>query len=264
MLEDGTVYTIEDDVEEEGWDGGGQWTSNTPIIIPAGSVVNKNIGSINLKGMEPEKVGVESVKKGPSKKEKLEEAVHDKQEEIMDPLFERRLYYKAEAEDGEDHPHHHHHPRRRLMHTFGEKTVVAVRVMAKDDKGYSFSEDYLRQKVFGLDRNGTAGSNADRFNLRAGYGQCSYNQLDMNPRPDLQGDGGNITLGVITVYVDEDAVPGSNYRLVNMATEQINEMFGVSSPTQIADYFMFCLPKESMESKFSQAKYTVVKTCTFS
>lgn len=241
MLEDGTVYTIEDDVEEEGWDGGGQWTSNTPIIIPAGSVVNKNIGSINLKGMEPEKVGVESVK-----------------------LFERRLYYKAEAEDGEDHPHHHHHPRRRLMHTFGEKTVVAVRVMAKDDKGYSFSEDYLRQKVFGLDRNGTAGSNADRFNLRAGYGQCSYNQLDMNPRPDLQGDGGNITLGVITVYVDEDAVPGSNYRLVNMATEQINEMFGVSSPTQIADYFMFCLPKESMESKFSQAKYTVVKTCTFS
>ena len=71
----------------------------------------------------------------------------------------------------------------------------------------------------------------------------------MNPSPDRQGNGGRINLGVITIYLDADAVFTSHERLVREAIEQINVMFGVKNPTEIADYFMFCLPQESMGRK---------------
>lgn len=59
---------------------------------------------------------------------------------------------------------------RRQLQT-GDRTVLAVRVIAKDGE-YNFTENVLSDKIFG-----TFG---DEFNLKSQTAACSYNQLTFN------------------------------------------------------------------------------------
>lgn len=116
--------------------------------------------------------------------------------------------------------------------TTNTRTVLVVRVIAKD-RSTSFSEAALSDKVFGM--------NGDSVNLKSIYASCSHNALNFEP---AQRSG--ITNGVVTVSVKKIKTKKGDTKMNNAITSELNRMFGVSSPSQLADHVMYCLPPNTM------------------
>ncbi|GFH56571.1 hypothetical protein CTEN210_13047 [Chaetoceros tenuissimus] len=114
----------------------------------------------------------------------------------------------------------------------GTRTVLVVRVIAVD-KSTTASESELAENIF---------ENAnDSLNLQSWYKQCSYNQLNFVP---ATGDG--INKGVTTVSVPSSSTDGDSV-MNNYISVALNVKFSVTSPNQIADHIMFCLPPGTMK-----------------
>jgi hypothetical protein len=118
----------------------------------------------------------------------------------------------------------------------GTRTVLAVKVQA-NNKGVSVSKSEISDSIFG-----TFG---DQVNLRSQYNDCSHGKLDFAPAQNRNGLNIKIRNGVVTVPVDVSTSQG-NSMMVNQVTAEIRRQFGVSSLSDIADHFMYCLPEGTM------------------
>mmetsp|Transcript_40528 Transcript_40528/g.97823 ORF Transcript_40528/g.97823 Transcript_40528/m.97823 type:complete len:596 (+) Transcript_40528:120-1907(+) len=121
---------------------------------------------------------------------------------------------------------------RQLEKTTGERTVLAVRVIASNSE-FSKTDEELSSSVFG-------GPN-DFVNLKSQYAACSNGKLNMVKRPDLNGVTSNIQNGVVTIRVNLPVEVGHR-TMVNAISQELDREFGLTLRT-IADHTLYCLPK---------------------
>lgn len=126
--------------------------------------------------------------------------------------------------------------RRNLATVVGDKTILAVRVIASDGL-YGFTEAVLSDEVFG--------TSGDSFNLKSGYSQCSHGKLNMIKANDRTATEATISNGVVTITVATSTTEGDG-AMRNAITAELNRVFGVSSPTALANHVMYCLPPNTM------------------
>lgn len=132
---------------------------------------------------------------------------------------------------------------RQLSKSLGDKTVLAVRVLASNS-ATSHSADELSQAVFG-------GPN-DQVNLKSQVLACSHGKLNFQKRPDLNGIDTNIRNGVVTIRVNLATNVGHNH-IVNAVSAEINRQFGITH-VDIANHVLYCLPSGA----FGGVGYAVV------
>ena len=125
---------------------------------------------------------------------------------------------------------------RKLATLTGDKTVVGVRVVTSCNDQTTSSEADLTSYIFD-----------DAVNLSKQYKACSHDQLNFIKPSDAVSSNtalaSNIVDGVLTVNINRCATAEEDDSVMrNEITEAINSAFGVSSPTEIADHFMYCLP----------------------
>ena len=130
----------------------------------------------------------------------------------------------------------------------GPRTVLVVRVILLDGAYDHADQTGLSNDVFG--------NGVDTFNLKSGYAACSYNQLIFNKSPDRSMTNNpndattDISNGVVDIMV---ALPKSagEMPIVDAVTVKINSVFRVTSPDQIADHVMYCLPSGIVTTAFA-------------
>jgi hypothetical protein len=247
MLEDSTVYEIEEADEDWMNNEGKELTSGQAVTIPAGVVLGKS-GKVKMNGT---KLQPSEDDQGQGKKKKKK---NDGRKD--DSPFGRQL--KARTEEQQRNVDRLH---RNLSsaRTLGEKKVVVVRVVASD-AAYSNSEDWLRSKVFGKNANGS--NSGDRFNLSSGYEQCSYGKLTFTPKETTTGQGVSINNGVVTINVNIPVRGKQDMAVVNTVTDKINQLFG--RMTDVAHHWMYCLPPGTYHQKsgggYNYGKFTSLHT----
>lgn len=115
----------------------------------------------------------------------------------------------------------------------GVRTVMVVRIVAKDSQTTA-TEAQLANDVFG-----TFG---DELNLKSGYNQCSYGQLQFEPLTTNAKVGDD---GVYTVFIPNTAVKGIAPSVIAAAAlDQVTKDLG-APPNFLADHVMFCIPPGS-------------------
>ena len=132
----------------------------------------------------------------------------------------------------------HNHERKLVT---GTRTVLVVRVIASDGQTGS-NEANLSDSVFG--------TSGDVINLKSQYEDCSHGQLSFNPASNRNKVGGgigatDIVNGVTTVNVAVSTTQG-DATMRNEITAALNQQFGVSNPTALANHVMYCLPPNTM------------------
>jgi hypothetical protein len=130
--------------------------------------------------------------------------------------------------------------RRDLAVVAGDRTILVVRVIA-DDKSTTASEADLASYVFD-----------DSVNVATQYKACSHGKLNFKKASNraLTGNNGGgdtgISNGVTTVRVRMSTNRGDS-AMRNAITSALNQNFGRSSPTQLADHVMYCLPAGTLD-----------------
>jgi hypothetical protein len=131
--------------------------------------------------------------------------------------------------------------KRRLSETVDvSKTVLVVRVNAGNGTSTATPTE-LSDSVFG-----TAG---DPVNLQSQYDACSYQKMRFIPaanRSAIGGNGADIVNGATEVDIPTMTSEGA-VAMRDAITETLQATFGVNY-ADIADYFMYCLPKGTMTS----------------
>ncbi|KAL7534367.1 hypothetical protein ACHAXR_005826, partial [Thalassiosira sp. AJA248-18] len=123
----------------------------------------------------------------------------------------------------------------------GDRTVLALKVIASDGLGATMTEFSLADSVFGSLVGGP-----DQVNLASQYTACSHGQLNFTPRPFKTSTStvvSDAVDGVCTVNVASVASAGDSV-MRNEATTAIQTAFGASKGG--ADYVMVCVPDASM------------------
>jgi hypothetical protein len=129
--------------------------------------------------------------------------------------------------------------RRNMAVVTGDRTILVVRVIA-DDKSTTASESDLARYVFD-----------DFVNVATQYKACSHGKLNFikaSGRALTSNNGGGdtgISNGVTTVRVHMSTNKGDS-AMRNAITSALNQNFGQSSPTHLADHVMYCLPAGTM------------------
>lgn len=113
--------------------------------------------------------------------------------------------------------------RRRLARTSGDKSVLAVRVIASDSST-SGGTSTLRNKIFG--------TNGDSVNMVSQYRACSNNKLRF--RPSSTGNG------VVTVRISRNARGVSTETVEDAVVAQLEGQYG--NLASRFDHVMLCLP----------------------
>jgi hypothetical protein len=240
MLADNTIYEMEDLDEDWKQNEGKSWKSGSRVNVPLGVEFLKN-GKAKMNGKKP-KINGEANNGNNGQGNKKDKKA----------LFGRHLKARTEEQQRNVDLIHRH-----LSSTQGDKKVVAVRVSASDNT-YSFSEDHLRSKVFGKNTDGT--NSGDDFNLSSGYQQCSYGELTFSPKETTTSGGVAINNGVVTIDVAITASGAGDGTVRNAVTNKIQQLLG-SSMTDVADYWMYCLPPGTSGSKFTYTFYNVALFC---
>ncbi|KAL3796919.1 hypothetical protein ACHAW5_005399 [Stephanodiscus triporus] len=211
-LSDGRVYEVEN--APPGWEHA-LVSGHDKVVIPEGAVIHSN-GKIDVKGKNLSKMT--DMNNGPPG-----DVV------VRTPGQERNLAALRSS---------------RMLQA-GTKTVLAVRIIVNDG-AYSWADQTgLSNDVFG--------NGVDSVNLKSQYTACSYNQLIFEKAPDKSmlttitpnaGDT-NIINGVVDIKVNHNKTAGDG-TIVNAVTTELNRVFGVTSPTALANHVMYCLPSGVM------------------
>jgi hypothetical protein len=157
------------------------------------------------------------------------------QEECFIPAWHSRFLSNTVNSDNQE-----ENERRNLAIVTGDRTVLVVRVIA-DDKSTTASESDLARYVFD-----------DFVNVATQYKACSHGKLNFMKADDraLTGNNGGgdtrISNGVTTVRVRMSTNKGDS-AMRNAITSALNQNFGRSSPTQLADHVMYCLPAGTLD-----------------
>jgi hypothetical protein len=220
-LSDGTVYEVVN--APAGWERS-LMSGHDKVVIPSGSVISSD--KIDVKGKNLSKMNERN--NGPFRRNLLGDYVE------RTPEQERNLAALRSS---------------RMLRT-GTKTVLAVRIIVNDG-AYSWTDQTgLSNDVFG--------NGVDTVNLKSQYAACSYNQLIFEKAPDRSmlttvtpnpGDT-NIVNGVVDIKVNlnKTGVNGTfqDGTIKNAVTAELNRVFGVTSPTALANHVMYCLPSGAM------------------
>ena len=131
----------------------------------------------------------------------------------------------------DDHQHH-----SRQLAVTGTRTVLVVKVILNDGQTTA-TESRLSDSVFG--------NGVDTVTLKSQYAACSHDQLIFDKAENRNTGGNIISNGAVTVTVDGTTTQG-DATIRNAVTAELNSMFGVSSPNQLANHVMYCLPPGTM------------------
>jgi hypothetical protein len=112
----------------------------------------------------------------------------------------------------------------RHLVTSGDKTVLILRVVANDTTTTS-SEAELADEIFG--------ASGDAFNLKTGFSQCSYGQLNFEPTPLVSN-------GVKTVALSENVIGMEMGDIQGLVLTAATTLLG-NLPDQF-DHVMICTP----------------------
>jgi hypothetical protein len=213
-LPDGRIYEVTNAMV--GWEKSLQ-SGRDKVIIPEGTVIYSN-GKINVKGKNINKKN--QGQNGFVRRNLLEQNVAERTPEQDLNLAALQSSRKLQT---------------------GTKTVLAVRVIVNNGSYSHATQTGLSNDVFG--------NGVDAVNLKSQYAACSYNQLVFNKAPDRNmlttvtpniGDTA-ISNGVVDISVNYNISAG-DATIRNAVTAEINRVFGVSSPTVLANHVMYCLP----------------------
>jgi hypothetical protein len=216
-LPDGRIYVV--------YNAPAQWekslkSGRDKVRIPAGSVFSSD-GTVNVKGKNLSKIN--EVKNGFVRRNLLgddAERTHEQELNLAALQFTRKLQT-------------------------GTRRVLAVRVIVNDGAYNHANQAGLSNDVFG--------NGIDPVNLKSQYAACSYNQLvfekslDRNLLTTITPNIGDtaISNGVVDIRVNHNKTAGDGI-IVNAVTAEINRVFGVTNPNQLANHVMYCLPSGVM------------------
>jgi len=136
--------------------------------------------------------------------------------------------------------------RRQLAVVTGDKTVLAVKIIASDGT-YGFTPEHLECKVFGTNPANTCG---DSYNLKSGYGACSFGKLNIIKAANKSSGNSfvsDVSNGVVTVTLPTTSTTAGDGTMRNAVTSALNDAFG--SATSLANHLMYCLPPNTMSGK---------------
>jgi hypothetical protein len=224
QLPDGTIYEVKN--AQAGW-ASSLKSGKYSVQIPSGSVISSD-GTIDMKGK----------KLNPT-------AIFGNRNNSGGGLFDRSLQ-EGDATSSQRAPEQQRNlaalQSTRALQT-GTRTVLVVRVMLNDGQ-YNFADQTgLSNDVFG--------NGVDTVNLKSQYAACSANQLIFDKSPNRSmtsnpNDGTTtISNGVVDIKVAL-AVSAGDSSVRNAVTTKINSVFGVTSPNQLANHVMYCLPSGTM------------------
>lgn len=221
LLPDGTIYEVKN--APAGW-ANNLKSGKYKVEIPPGAVISSD-GTIDIKG-----------------KKLISSAVAEK----INGLFDRNL---GEADDASSNrtPEQSRNiaalQSHRQLQTSGTRTVLVVRVKVIDGAYDAADQTGLSNDVFG--------NGVDTYNLKSQYAACSYNQLIIEKSPNRSmtinpNDGTTaINNGVVDIAVALTKSAGDS-SIRNAVTTKINAVFGVTSPDQLANHVMYCMPPGTM------------------
>ena len=223
LKSDGTIYELHNlpsnfDYMEEGLVSG-----ISSIILPVGSEIFFNNGTIDMKGEAP------SV----STNRLLYNHHHDK-----DDVDENASTTLTRTNVRSSYSNQRH-----LTNYIGEYSVLVVRVIAAD-RSTTSDETTLSNSVFGN------GIDATSVNLVSQFKACSYDQMNFVKASNRSGKSSSmnnedvkIRNGIVTISLPTVSTAQGDAYMRNTLTIELNEMFDVARPSQLADFLIYCLPK---------------------
>jgi len=162
--------------------------------------------SINIMGRYPSRVR--------EKDNNVEHHTHNRLPIYRNNIFDRRrnlAYFKGNEQ------------------LIGQRSILVVRIILNDGSKYERTQDDLRNDIFAPEGNG-------QVSLTSQYQACSYNKLKFIPS--------NVNNGVIDIQVNLSKADG-HMAINNAVTAKINSQFNVNRPDKLADYVMYCHPKDT-------------------
>ena len=124
----------------------------------------------------------------------------------------------------------------------GSKTALVVRVVISDGST-SANESELGDSVFG--------TSGDSVTLSSQFEACSHGQFKISPTADNTGASTSIKNGVVTITLPDILTSQGHAVMRNAISKELNLQFGVSSPRELADYAMYCLPPGSVKKSYA-------------
>jgi len=190
------------------------------IALPLDAGIFSN-GTVDMKGKAPRVLNRRLF-------DKYHKEVHGEATEI---LTRRRVELRNS----------HLHRHRRLANYRGDQTVLAVRVIAADGTTTA-DETSLGNNIFG--------NGVDPVNLVSQIRACSYGKMNLIKAQSKSGwskNSGNVLIydGIVTVSLPFVSTAQGHAFMRNAITKELNDMFGVESPSQLANYVLYCLPPGS-------------------
>ena len=210
-LEDGLIYTVNGFVPP-GWTVSGQG-----VFLPPSTIIDDETATITLPNN-----GGDRLLEGDALEPKVDALTED-QERNLSEL------------------------RRQMAVVTGQKSVLAVKVVASDGQ-YGSSAAYLECKVFGTSNGSSCG---DAYHLKNGFSDCSYGKLQFDKAASRSDSAistvSAISNGVVTVTLPTVSTSQGDGTMRNAVTSALNTAFG--SATSLADHLMYCLPPNTMNGE---------------
>jgi len=129
---------------------------------------------------------------------------------------------------------------RKLANFLGKQTILGVRVIAKDSSTTS-NETVLGNSIFGSNNPDSVLSLATQIKA------CSNDKMNIIKAIDRSGtsqNSGDVSIlnGMITVRIPFVSTTQGDAIMRNAISMEVNEIFDVNSPGELADYIIYCLP----------------------
>lgn len=127
-----------------------------------------------------------------------------------------------------------HHGNRNTS-KMGTETMLMVRVIAKD----STTSGSISQMTASLLAN------------KAQLLRCSHNRFTLQAADGKSGIDTKIENGVVEITLPNTKVSVGDSVMKNLLIDEINRQFAVSSPDQLSNHVMICLPKGTMTRSYA-------------
>ena len=129
--------------------------------------------------------------------------------------------------------------KRQLANFMGPQTVLGVRVIASDGEP-TFDEAILSSSIFDTSQSSVS--------LASQIKACSYDKMKLIKASNRSGKTTtnnkdvSISNGVVTIRLPTVSIGQGDAYMRNYLTTELNELFGVTAPSEIADYVIYCFP----------------------
>ena len=122
----------------------------------------------------------------------------------------------------------------------GNRTILMVLVSANDSDLTDGSGSLLLNSTVSTAVFGSGLSASSQI------AACSYDELTLLPDPDF--GAGTTEEGTATLHLDQDIIDDNIDSVEDAITMALNTKYGVTSPAQLADHVMYCVPPGTVTS----------------